>query len=131
MPRHTHSTSAKWEPIIGYSRAVRVGNHVYIGGTTAFDETGAIVAPNDPYEQAMQCLRNIETALKAVGSRIEDVVRTRMYVTNIDQWQEVGRAHHHFFHAVRPVVTMVEVTRLISPEILLEIEVDAVITSES
>jgi enamine deaminase RidA (YjgF/YER057c/UK114 family) len=130
MERRNISSGAKWEPIAGYSRAVRVGPFVHIAGTTAWDETGALVGLGSPYEQARQCLHNIGVALRASGARLEDVVRTRAFVTDIDRWQEVGRAHAEFFRDVRPALTMVQVARLVDPNMLVEIEADAIITSE-
>lgn len=129
MERRNFSSGAKWESLVGYSRAVRVGPFVHVAGTTAWDETGSIVGLGSPYEQAGQCLRNIGGALRAAGARIEDVVRTRVFVTNIDRWQEVGRAHAEFFREVRPALTMVQVARLLDPTMLVEIEADAIITS--
>ena len=123
--RQRISSGAKWESIVGYSRAVKVGNRIYVTGTTALADDGEIVGVSDAYEQANQCIRNIEKALKRLGAGLEHVVRTRMFVTDISRWEEYGRAHGEFFRDVMPATAMVEVKALIDPRMLIEIEADA------
>ena len=123
--RQKYSSGAKWESIIGYSRAVRVGSRIYVTGTTATNENGEIVGADDAYAQAVQAIKNIEKALKALGANLENVVRTRMFVTDIARWEEYGRAHGEFFGEIMPATTMVEVSKLIDANMLIEIEADA------
>jgi len=130
MERRTYSTNTPWEKAVAYSRAVRVGSHVFISGTTASNSDGTTVAVGDPYQQTRFILRKIEAALTEVGATIADVVRTRMFVTDISRWEEIGRAHGEIFAGINPVSTMVEVSRLINPDHLIEIEVDAVVNDQ-
>ncbi len=128
MQRKSISSGVKWESVVGYSRAVRVENLIHVSGTTATDGKGGLVGEGDAYAQAIQAIRNVKSAIERLGGRLSDVVRTRIYITNMDNWEQVGLAHGEFFHEIRPATTLVEVSRLIEPRMMVEIEAEAIVS---